>query len=43
MSGGGGFSLNAIDNLYHKKQQEVMSWAFNNDYFMLINSGAKRT
>lgn len=32
-----------IDALYHKKQQEVMSWAFNNDYFMLINSGAKRT
>lgn len=32
--------MTSIDQLYHKKQQEVMSWAFNNDYFMLINSGA---
>lgn len=32
-----------IDTLYHKKQQEVLDFAFNNDYFMLINSGAKRT
>lgn len=32
-----------IDDLYHKKQQEVMKFAMNNDYFMLINHGAKRT
>jgi PBSX family phage terminase large subunit len=32
-----------IDTLYHQKQQEVLDFAFNNDYFMLINSGAKRT
>lgn len=32
-----------IEDLYHKKQQEVMKFAMNNDYFMLINHGAKRT
>lgn len=32
-----------INDLYHKKQQEVMKFAMNNDYFMLINHGAKRT
>ncbi len=32
-----------INELYHAKQQEVMSFAMNNDYFMLINHGAKRT
>ena len=32
-----------IDELYHKKQQEVLKFAMNNDYFMLINHGAKRT
>lgn len=32
-----------LDKLYHKKQQEVMNFALNNDYFMLINHGAKRT
>lgn len=32
-----------MDKLYHKKQQEVMRFALNNDYFMLINHGAKRT
>lgn len=32
-----------IDELYHKKQQEVFKFAMNNDYFMLINHGAKRT
>lgn len=31
-----------IDNLYHKKQQEQLKYAMNNDYFMLIGSGAKR-
>lgn len=32
-----------IDELYHSKQQEVFKFAMNNDYFMLINHGAKRT
>ena len=32
-----------ISNLYHPKQQEVLKFALNNDYFMLINHGAKRT
>lgn len=32
-----------LDELYHKKQQEVFKFAMNNDYFMLINHGAKRT
>ncbi|MGL4730342.1 MAG: PBSX family phage terminase large subunit [Clostridium sp.] len=32
-----------LDDLYHKKQQEVMRFAMTNDYFMLINHGAKRT
>ena len=32
-----------LDDLYHKKQQEVMKFAMTNDYFMLINHGAKRT
>ncbi|MGL4572011.1 MAG: PBSX family phage terminase large subunit [Clostridium sp.] len=32
-----------LDDLYHKKQQEVMRYAMNNDYFILINHGAKRT
>lgn len=32
-----------IDELYHMKQQEVFKFAMNNDYFMLINHGAKRT
>lgn len=32
-----------ISNLYHTKQQEVLKFALNNDYFMLINHGAKRT
>lgn len=31
-----------IDSLYHKKQQEQLKYAMNNDYFMLIGSGAKR-
>ena len=33
-------SLNA---LYSPKQQEVLRFAMNNDYFMLINHGAKRS
>ena len=32
-----------LNDLYHKKQQEVMKFAMTNDYFMLINHGAKRT
>lgn len=32
-----------IDELYHSKQLEVLDFALNNDYFMLINYGAKRT
>lgn len=32
-----------IKNLYHDKQIEVLKFAMNHDYFMLINSGAKRT
>lgn len=32
-----------INALYHPKQQKVMNFAMNNDYFMLINHGAKRT
>ncbi len=32
-----------LDDLYHKKQQEVMKFTMTNDYFMLINHGAKRT
>lgn len=31
-----------INNLYHNKQLEHMTFAMNNDYFMLIGSGAKR-
>lgn len=33
----------SLDELYHQKQQEVLYFTMNNDYFMLINSGAKRT
>ncbi|MDA1478371.1 PBSX family phage terminase large subunit [Bacillus changyiensis] len=33
----------AIKDLYHEKQLKVLKFAMNNDYFMLINSGAKRT
>ena len=32
-----------LNNLYHKKQLDVLKFAINNDYFMLINHGAKRT
>lgn len=32
-----------LDDLYHSKQLEVLKFAMNNDYFMLINHGAKRT
>lgn len=32
-----------LNNLYHKKQLEVLNFAMTNDYFMLINHGAKRT
>ena len=31
-----------ISDLYHNKQLEHMKFAMNNDYFMLIGSGAKR-
>ena len=33
----------AIDRLYHPKQQEVLYRALHQDYFMLINHGAKRS
>ena len=32
-----------IDELYSPKQQEVLNFAFNTDFFMLINHGAKRS
>lgn len=32
-----------LNDLYHNKQLEVLKFAMNNDYFMLINHGAKRT
>lgn len=32
-----------ITDLYHEKQIEVLRYAMNEDYFMLINHGAKRT
>ncbi|KAF2783022.1 terminase [Clostridium perfringens] len=32
-----------LKDLYHPKQLEVMKFAMTNDYFMLINHGAKRT
>lgn len=32
-----------ITDLYHEKQLEVLKYAMNEDYFMLINHGAKRT
>lgn len=32
-----------ITDLYHKKQIEALRFAYNTNYFMLINSGAKRT
>lgn len=34
--------MSGLDSLYHKKQQEHLKYAMNNDYFMLIGSGAKR-
>ena len=33
----------SLNNLYSPKQQEVLKFAFNSDYFMLINHGAKRS
>ncbi|ELC8400406.1 PBSX family phage terminase large subunit [Clostridium perfringens] len=32
-----------LNDLYHPKQLKVMKFAMTNDYFMLINHGAKRT
>lgn len=32
-----------LKDLYHPKQLEIMKFAMTNDYFMLINHGAKRT
>lgn len=32
-----------INELYSPKQQEVLNFAFNTDFFMLINHGAKRS
>lgn len=34
---------NNIDTLYSRKQQEVLKFAATNDFFMLINHGAKRS
>ncbi|MEY8536760.1 PBSX family phage terminase large subunit, partial [Blautia pseudococcoides] len=33
----------SINQLYSPKQQSVLKFAMNNDYFMLINHGAKRS
>lgn len=33
----------SLSDLYHKKQIEALTFAYNTDFFMLINSGAKRT
>lgn len=33
----------SLNDLYSPKQQEVLRFALNNDYFMLINHGAKRS
>lgn len=33
----------AVDRLYHQKQQTVLRRALHQDYFMLINHGAKRS
>ena len=35
--------MNKLAKLYHDKQYSVLEYALNNDYFMLINHGAKRT
>ena len=32
-----------LDKIYTKKQQEILRFYFNNDFFMLINHGAKRS
>ena len=34
---------NALDKIYNKKQQEVLRYHYNNDYFILINHGAVRS
>lgn len=33
----------SLNNLYTKKQQDVLRYAMNHDFFMLINHGAKRS
>jgi type II secretory ATPase GspE/PulE/Tfp pilus assembly ATPase PilB-like protein len=33
----------SLSNLYHAKQQEILRRAMTQDYFMLINHGAKRS
>ncbi|PGQ44996.1 PBSX family phage terminase large subunit, partial [Bacillus thuringiensis] len=33
----------SMNELYNKKQQQVLNYVYNNDYFMLIQHGAKRT
>ena len=35
--------MNKLPKLYHDKQYKILNFALNNDYFMLINHGAKRT
>ena len=35
--------MNKLPKLYHDKQYEILNFALNNDYFMLINHGDKRT
>lgn len=35
--------MNKLPKLYHDKQYKILNFALNNDFFMLINHGAKRT
>ena len=36
-------TVNKLNKLYSPKQQDVLDFAINNDFFMLINHGAKRS
>lgn len=35
--------MSRLAKMYHEKQRNVLKFALNNDFFMLINHGAKRT
>lgn len=35
--------MSRLARMYHEKQRDVLKFALNNDFFMLINHGAKRT